>query len=162
MVRKPGSPHFFSPIDSNYLLNPPVLRRRIEARTRLRRGTGHLRVPPHESAGEQPVQLDEQLLDLFPLLLGARVLRLAVGIETALVADADGATVIGTAVGAHLEQVAVLRHLAIAANVEVVADGSELACPMVAQHLFDGVVAVLARGGTVDDNPPHRLRAAHK
>ena len=50
---------------------------------------------------ELPLKLDEESDDCTTLLQGAGVLRLAVGIEAALVADADAAAVEGATVGSY-------------------------------------------------------------
>ena len=60
---------------------------------------------------------------MLTLFLGARVLRLALRVQPTLIADADGAAVVGLAVGTDLKQVAVLHHLTVLSDVEVVADG---------------------------------------
>ena len=80
----------------------------------------------YESLRKQSLELYQQLQQCVTLCLSPRVLRLALRVETALVAHAYGAAVVWTAVGTHLKQVAVLGHLAVAPDVEVVADGSEL------------------------------------
>ena len=115
----------------------------------------------YESLRKQSLELYQQLKQLVALCLGPRVLRTALRIETTLVAHADGTAVVGTAVGTHLKQVAVLGHLAVAPDVEVVADGAELTCLVVAHHLFHRVVAVFACGGAVENDPPHRLHTVH-
>ena len=139
-----------------------MILRGIEARTCLGRGTGHFRVTTDKGCGEEPVEFDEELLKLVSLLLGARVLRLSVGGQSAFVADADAAAVVRSAVGTHLKQMAVLRHLAVAPYVEMITYGAEAPGLMVAQHLFHGVVTVLARSRAVDNKPPHRLHIVHK
>ena len=102
-----------------------MILRGIEARTCLGRGTGHFRVTTDKGCGEEPVEFDEELLKLVSLLLGARVLRLSVGGQSAFVADADGAAVEGATVSADLIQAAVLGDGAILADVEVIADVDE-------------------------------------
>ena len=59
------------------------------------------------------------------MLEGASVLGLAVGIETAFIADADGATVEGATMGADFVQAAVLSDRAILADVEVITNVDE-------------------------------------
>ena len=53
---------------------------------------------------------------------GARVLRSAVGIESALVAYSDGVGVVSLAVGAYAIYVAALAYLPVASDVVVIAD----------------------------------------
>ena len=99
---------------------------------------------------------------MLTLFLGAGVLRLALRVQSALIADADGAAVVGFAVGTHLKQVSVLRHLTVLSDVEMVADGAEAPRLMVAQHLLNCVVAVLAGGRAVDYEPPDGRDIIHK
>ena len=63
---------------------------------------------------------DQQQGKLFCLLCGPGVCRMSVRIQTALVADADAATVPGTAVCPHFQQFAVLGDGAVATDIEVV------------------------------------------
>ena len=86
------------------------------------------------------------------LLEGASVLGFAVGIETAFVADSDGAAVEGAAVCAHLIQAAVLGDGAILADVEVIADVDEASREVVVLELLGSVVLGLSGGGAVDDD----------
>ena len=67
---------------------------------------------------------------------------MALGIESALIADAEAAAVEGTAVGSHLVMTAVLCEGAVAADVVVVAHVDESAREVVALELLHGVVAV--------------------
>ena len=85
------------------------------------------------------------------LLEGAGVLRFAFGIETAFIADADGAAVEGAAVSAHLIQAAMLSDRAILADVEVITDVDEATLQVVVLELLGGVVLGLTRGGAVDN-----------
>ena len=74
------------------------------------------------------------------LLEGPGVLGFAVGVETAFVADADGAAVEGAAVSAHFIQAAVLGDGAILADVEVIADVDEATLQMIVLELLGSVV----------------------
>ena len=80
---------------------------------------------------------------------------MALGIESALIADAEAAAVEGSAVGSHLVMTAVLCEGAVAADVVVVADVDEATGEVVAAQLLHGVAAVFAGGGTVDDEVTH-------
>ena len=102
-----------------------------ETRAGLRRGTRHFAMAADESLRKQPLELYQQQKQLVALCLGPRVLRPPLGVEPALVAHADGTAVVRAAMGAHLKQAAVLGHLAVAPDVEVVADGAELTCLVV-------------------------------
>ena len=111
--------------------------------------------------GEKPGELHQQELELLSLLLSARVSIVPLRVESALVADANGAAVERTAVSAHLQQLAVLRHLTVAANVEVVADSAELARAVVTHQFADAVVTVTASARAVDDEIAHALIGEH-
>ena len=85
------------------------------------------------------------------MLEGASVFGLAVGIETAFIADADGASVEGATVSAYLIKAAVLSDRAILADIVVITDVDEAALQVVVLELLGSVVTVLTRGGAVDD-----------
>lgn len=110
---------------------------------------------------EELVKPHEKELKLLVLGLCAGVLGIALGVKTALVTDADGTAVDGTAVGSDVENAATLYHLAALADVEVIADGAELAGLVVAQELLLAIVLVLARGGTVEDYEADGVRRLH-
>ena len=63
---------------------------------------------------------------------------------------------------AHFIQAAVLGDGAILADVEVIAHGAEAAGAVVALQLGDGVVAVAAGGGAVEDEEADAVRALHQ
>ena len=123
----------------------------LEAGTGLGRGFGHLVVATDEGLGELLLERFQDADKGRPLGKGAGVFRTAGLVESALVTDADAATVEGTAMGSHLVVTAVLGDGAILADVEVVADVEEAAGEVVATELGNGVVAVATGGGTVDD-----------
>lgn len=124
-------------------------------------GAGQVAVPHQAGVGKERQQAAEEVGKPFSLPGRARVGREAVGIEPALVAHAYGAAVEGTAVGAHLQQTAVLRQGAVATDVEVIAYGAEATCTVVAQQLWDGVVAVATGGRAVQDDVAHGLHRVH-
>ena len=104
-----------------------------------------------EGLGELAMEVAEESDEGSSLLEGAGVLRFAFGIETALIADADGAAVEGSAMGSYFVEAAVLRHGAITADVEVITDVDKASLQMVVLELLRGVVLGLTRGGAVDD-----------
>ena len=104
-----------------------------------------------EGLGELAMEVAEETDEGSSLLEGAGVLRFAVSVEAALIADADGAAVEGSAMGADLIQAAVLSDRAITADVEVIAHVDESTPQMVAPELLWGVVLFLTGGGAVDD-----------
>ena len=102
--------------------------------------------------GELAMEIKKETDEGGTLLEGASVLGLAVGIQAAFVADADGAAVEGAAVCAHFVKAAVLGDGAILADVEVIADVDEAALHVVVLELLGSVVLGLARGGAVNDD----------
>jgi len=74
---------------------------------------------------------------------GSRVFRTAFFIETAFIADADGAAVEGSAMGAYLIQAAVACDGAVTTDVIVVTHVDETSCEVVTFQLLGGVGAVL-------------------
>ena len=127
----------------------------------LGRGTLHFAVAADEGAREQALQADEQGQKLLTLLGGAGVAGMPLGIQSALIADAYAAAVVGTAVGTHLKQTAVLGDDAAAADVEVIAHGAESTPAMVAQQLLFGIVAIGACGRAVYHQPAHAVGLHH-
>ena len=104
-----------------------------------------------EGFGELFLELDQEGDEGAALGDGAGVLGLAVGIQAAFVADADGAAVEGAAMGADFVKAAVLGGGAILADVEVITDVDKTTLQVVVLELLGGVVTVLTRGGAVDD-----------
>ena len=101
---------------------------------------------------ELAMEVEKEAYQGGSLLECACVLGFAVGVETAFVADADGAAVEGAAVSAHFIQAAVLGDGAILADVEVIADVDEASREVVVLELLGSVVLGLAGGGAVDDD----------
>ena len=85
-----------------------ILLRRLEAGTGLGHGTGHLVMTADDGLGELAMEVEEEADEGGSLLEGASVLGLAVGIETAFIADSDGAAVEGATVSTDLIKAAVL------------------------------------------------------
>ena len=75
---------------------------------------------PYPGTGKKLCQTHQQQGKLFCLLCGPGVCRMSVRIQTALVADADAATVPGAAVRTHFQQFAVRGDGAVATGIEVV------------------------------------------
>ena len=93
---------------------------RVKTRTSLRDASAHIPMSPYPGTGKELCQTHQQQGKLFCLLCGPGVCRMSVRIQTALVADADAATVPGTAVCPHFQQFAVLGDGAVATDIEVV------------------------------------------
>ena len=105
-----------------------------------------------DGLGKLTMEVEDEGDEGSTLLECAGVLRLAVGVETAFVADTDGAAVEGAAVSAHFIQAAVLGDGAILADVEVIADVDEASREVVVLELLGSVVLGLAGGGAVNDD----------
>ena len=114
-------------------------------------GAGHLVVTSDDGLGELTMEIEKETDEGSSLLEGSGVLRFAFGIETAFIADADGAAVEGAAMGADFIQAAVLGDRAILADVEVITDVDETTLQMVVLQLLWSIITVLTRGGAVDD-----------
>ena len=104
-----------------------------------------------DGLGELTMEIEKETDEGSSLLEGAGVLRFAFGIETAFIADADGAAVEGAAMSAHFIQSAMLSGGAILTDIEVITYVDEATLQMVVLQLLWGVVTVLTRGGAVDD-----------
>ena len=101
--------------------------------------------------GELTMEIEKETDERSSLLEGAGVLGFACGIETAFIADADGAAVEGAAMGADFVKAAVLSDRAILSDVEVITDVDEASLQVVVLELLGGVVLGLTRGGAVYD-----------
>lgn len=71
-------------------------------------GSRHVTVTAYHCFGEEPAELHEERPQLLTLFCGARVGRFTGCVKSSLVANADAATVVGTAVGTHFKELAVL------------------------------------------------------
>ena len=117
-----------------------------------------------EGVGKEFPQLAQQGQQAGFLGQGAGVFRLAAGIQTAFVADADAVAVVVLAVGAYGVQGAAAVDGAVAGQVVVVADVFEAAVTDVVRAAgFKIKVPPLRGGGTMNDeqsDASHRLQAA--
>ena len=104
-----------------------------------------------DGLGELTMEIEKETDEGSSLLEGAGVLGFAFGIETAFIADADGAAVERATMSAYLIQAAVLSDGAILADVVVITDVDEASLQVVVLELLGGVVLGLTRGGAVDN-----------
>ena len=115
-----------------------------------------------KSIRKELLQLTEQRQERGFLRQGAGVFRLAAGIQTALVTDADAVAVVVLAVGAYGVQGAAAVDGAVAGQVVVVADVFEAAVTDVVRAAgFKIKVPPLRGGGTMNDeqsDASHRLQ----
>ena len=107
------------------------------------------------------MHLDDNTHESSSLRNCASVLRFAVGIKPAFIADADGAAVEGATVSPHLIQSAVLSDRPILADVEVISDIDKTTLQMIVLQLFWSIITVLTRGRAVNNDIADRVRT-HK
>ena len=107
-------------------------------------------MPTDDGLGKLLLKVENEADERGTLLECASVLGFAVGVETAFVADADGAAVEGAAMRAYFVQLSVLSHRAIFSYIKVIAHVDEASRHVVALELLGGVVLGLAGGGTVN------------
>ena len=110
---------------------------------------------------EHHLELDEQAAHGIILCTGQRVHRATLIVQSALIADADGAAVVWAGMGSHLQQLAKLHLGAVLAEVEVIAACAHAASLVVADELLGGVVAASLGGTTVDHQEPYTLGRVH-
>lgn len=142
-------------MSAKVLVEMRILRAGQETGTGLGRGTPHLAMSAHAGLWKQLLEPHEQRQELLFLLGCARVFGTTLRVESALVADAYAATVVGAAMGTHLKQRPMLGDDAVAADVEVVAHGAKTAQAVIVEQLKGGVVAVFACGGAMYHEPAH-------
>lgn len=111
-----------------------------------------------EGLGVEAAEDGEQFFQPFALPGGTGVGGMAVGVEAALVADADGAVVQPFDVGTHLAKQARMGGGPVGPDVEVVAGRAETPAQVVAFQLFGRVRAVATGRGAVDHDEPDALR----
>ena len=107
------------------------------------------------------VEDSEQVGEPVVLGLGECVARLALLIQTTLVADADGTAVVRTGMSTYLEQIAVLALGSVTADIEVITHLAEAARLMVTLQLFNTVVLIASRGRAMKDKIKDTLGRAH-
>lgn len=134
----------------------------IQTRASLGRSPGQIAMTADYSLGKEAPQAGKKICQAFGLCRGAGVGRTALSVESALIADADGAAVVWTAVGTHFQQTAMLGQAAVTADVEVIAHGAETTGTMVVQKLFGSVGLRTAGGRTVEDEVADTVRSAHQ
>ena len=114
-----------------------------------------------DGLGELPMEIEKETDEGSSLLEGAGVLRFAFGVETAFIADADGTTVEGATMSAHLIQAAMLSDRAILTDIEVITYVDKTTLQMIVLQLLWSVVTVLTRGGAVNNEIADRV-GGHK
>ena len=114
-----------------------------------------------DGLGELAMEIEKETDEGGTLFEGASVLWFAVGIETAFIADADGASVEWATMSAHLIQAAVLSDRAILADVIMITYVDEASLQMVVLQLLWSIITVLTRGGAVNNKITDGVRG-HK
>ena len=94
------------------------------------------------SLWERDLELAQQIPHCVILGSGECVGRTALVVESALVADADGASVVRSGMGTYLQQLSELRAASVLVDIEVVTHGAETTLLVVAHQLLVGVVTV--------------------
>ena len=143
------------------VLNPTKDSMSIQARTFLRRSARQVTMPHNLCLRKELMQIDEQISDSLLLLLGERIGRLAILIQTSLIADADTASIIRNAMCTHFQQHSVLRLLPILSDIEVIANATEAASQMVTEQHFLRIVSVTSRSRAVNNEVFHLLFRHH-
>ena len=138
-------------IGKNSLILPP----RIETRARLVRI--QIAVADDEGLRIETFQDEEQIAQAGTLGRRACVGRLALLVQAAFVADADGTTVEAFCVCTLFAEQARVVECTVAADIEVVACSAETAGAVVAFQLFGCVDLAGTSGGTVDDEETHTV-----
>jgi hypothetical protein len=103
----------------------------IEARAIARPCPRHIPMPHHNRLGKYTLQYPNQILQLLTLRKRASIRRFARRIQPAFVANPNRTTVVRPAVGPHFQQVTVLSHSTVLADIKVVADLAEPPLAMV-------------------------------
>ena len=93
------------------------------------------------------------------LLLGAGVGRLAAGVQTAFVGNADAVLIVAEGVCAHHVQRTGTPDVAVLADKKVIANHFHASRTMTAKEVFLGEVDVCPGGGTVDDKSRYPTQA---
>lgn len=137
-----------------------ILTRRIKTRAGFL-PAGQVPVSCHQSRRKETVEFPQQFQQGCFLLKSARVGRITQFVQPILEADADGTTVEATGMCPDFQQTAVLRHGAVLADIEMIADSAEATRFMVAQHLFHRIVTVATCGGAVDNEEADSVRSTH-
>ena len=127
-----------------------ILLRRVEARTVLADIRAELAVAQDAGVRIVRLQLAEQIEERTLLGVGAGVGRPALLVQTAFVADADAVVVPAGGMGTDVVDGTAAVHLAIAGDVEVVADVGKATLQVAAAQGFDREVDIAARGTAMD------------
>ena len=113
-------------------------------------------MPHDERLWKHPLQFAQQRHEARLLFQCPRILRLSLAVQPAFVADAYAMPVVVPAVGSHLFQRPSAVYLAVARQVEVVADVAEAPVPdVVAAALFKVKALPLAGGRAMNDDQGH-------
>ncbi len=115
----------------------------------------------HHGVRKELVEFKQQFHNLRFLLRGTGVGRVAVPVQSALIADADAATVVSAGMCPNLQQASVLCHDTAPTDIEMITHGTEAPGLMVTKQLFHRIVTVTACGGAEDDEEADRVRPAH-
>ena len=116
----------------------------VKTRTFLRGSARQVTMPHNLRLREKLVKSCQHIIDASRLLRGKCIARFAVLVKTALIADADGTTVVRSRMSTHLQEETMLRHRTILSDIKVIADVIEAPLLVVTSHLFSTIVLVAA------------------
>lgn len=105
-----------------------------------------------DGVGELVVEFLKQCAQTGSLGLGARVVGLAVGVQTSFVADADGVSVVVLAVGTDLTEGTAVVDLTVAGDVIMIADIFPASAEVVGLALGETVVLGCFCGAAMQHN----------
>ena len=94
----------------------------IQARTLFGSSPRQVPVPHDLRFRKENLQIPEKINESLFLFCGHGIARLALLIQSTLIADADRASIIRSGMSPYLQQLSVLRHRTILSDIEVIAD----------------------------------------
>ena len=133
---------------------------RIQTQTLFGSSPRQIPMPHNLCFRKENLQIPEKIDESRFLLSCHGVARLALLIESSLIADADRASIIRSGMSPHLQQHPVLRHRSILTDVEVIADVIKPTSLMVASQLFYTIV-LIASGSRALQNQIFNVVSRH-
>ena len=134
----------------------------IEARTSLRRSARQVTVSHNLRLRKKSMQASQHIIDTSRLLRRKRVARFALLVQSTLVADADGASIIRSRVSTHLQQEAMLRQRAILTDIEMIPDVIEATLLVVTAQLFYTIVLIASGSRAMQHQKSHGVGIHHQ
>ena len=110
---------------------------------------------------KENLQILEKINESLFLFSGHGVARLALLIQTTLIADADRASIIRSGMSPYLQQLSVLRHRTIFLDVEVIADIIKPTSLMATSQLLHTIVLIASGSRAMQHQKSHRVGRHH-